>query len=156
MRFLTDIHEIEEEIYIKRTPVITINVSKEAEGWEGYGIYEGSKVRVATPNRKYPDLSSRCTAHIYMEGENEKAIIPIEAKVISLTCPGSFLKDSFEYQDVVEMVEWSHAPLVKAGDEVIVVFDDPEHSASWIRKMVVGNVSPHCPTVATLRDADEE
>lgn len=156
MRFLTDRHEIAEEINIKRTPVITINVSKEADGWEGYGVYEGSKVRVATPSRNYPDSTHRCTAHIYMDGENEKAIIPIEAKVIHLTCPGICMKASFGYQDVVEMVEWSHAPLVKAGDEVIVVFDDPEHSASWIRKMVVGNVSPNCSTVATLRDADEE
>lgn len=156
MRFLTDRHEIAEEINIKRTPVITINVSKEADGWEGYGVYDGSKVRVATPSRNYPDSTHRCTAHIYMDGENEKAIIPIEAKVIHLTCPGIGLKASFGYQDVVEMVEWSHAPLVKAGDEVVVVFDDAENGAIWLRKMVVGKVSPNCSTVATLRDADEE
>ena len=153
MKFLTDRREIAEEMNIKRTPVITMDISKCMDGYDD--CYKGSKVLVATPTKRYPDSTRRCTAKMFGdESGNENHDKPWTYKRIHLTCPGAFMSDSFGYHDVMEMVEWSNCRILQGGQEVLVVFDTGINC--YIRKMKVSErVDGTCYTVAMLKDIDE-
>ena len=152
MKFLTDRKEIAQEININRTPVITFDIRFCMDGYEN--CYRGSKVQVATPSNRYPDMTARCTAEMFGdERGNECHDTPWMYKKIRLTEGGVCIKADFGMFDVLEMVDWSNTRTVKAGEKVIVMF----RSQSWVslRVMKVSDrVNAHCSTVATLEDIE--
>lgn len=157
MKFLQDRKEIANEINIKRTPVITIDISKPINNDSFYeGCYEGSKIQIATPSTNYPDMTARCKVAMYGDEEgNENHDTPWYYKKIVLNQEATCLHNSFGRRDVLEMVEWSNTRTVKAGDEILVIFDDPTDGLMIIRKMRISQrIDRFCSTVATLEDVE--
>lgn len=157
MKLLQDIKEIANEINIKRTPVITIDISRPINNDSFYeGCYEGSKIQIATPSANYPEMTARCKVAMYGDEEgNENHDMPWMYKKIVLTQEATCLHNSFGRRDVLEMVEWSNTRTVKAGDEILVIFDDPTDGLMIIRKMRISQrIDRFCSTVATLEDVE--
>ena len=154
MKFITDRHEIAEAINIKRTPVIRINIKDCMQGYEN--CYEGSRLLLSTPSKRYPDSYKKCTVKMYGDNGNEdKHDAPWTYTRIGLYPEMSCLTDSFGYSDVIEMAKWSEARCVKGGDEVLVIFDRGD--VCFIRRMRIGNrVDPFVYPSAILHDIDEE
>lgn len=151
MKFLTDRKKIAEAINIQKLPVLTIDISKSMEGFDH--CYEGSKVRVLGGHSKgYEDLDTRCTVRMFGdEKENSRHDAPQFYGKIILSGGAVFLSSDFGLRDVDEMVEWSNAREVRAGDQVIVYFRG--NGVGYLRLMKVGSrIDPHCSTVAVLED----
>ena len=66
---------------------------------------------------------------------------------------GMTLKASFGRSDVLDMVEWAQAPVVRKGQTVVVVEDWPSEGKCSVRLMKVPDrIDVHCQTVAVLQD----
>lgn len=153
MKFVNDRRELAQDINIKGVPVLTMDISECMKGYEH--CYAGSKVRVVTPCKRYPDLYEKCTLKMYGDerGNTDFHDQPWLYQRIVLTCPGSFLSSDFSLHDAREMVEWSNTKMLREGDEVYVFFDRGDKGT--FRKMRVGKVNGGCSTVAVLEDIDD-
>jgi len=148
MKFLTDRKEIANEINIKETPVIVINVRECMKGYER--CYEGDKVVVK--GGKNNEYGIRCFVQMFGD-DNEGIYAPQLYKKICLMPDAIALTAGFGYHDVVEMAEWRKAQRINEGEEVIVMFDEGEKC--WLRKMKVGKVgSPWVYPTAVLEDVE--
>lgn len=141
MKFLKDRKEIANEINIKETPVIVINIRECMKGYDR--CYAGDKVVV-------DDI--RCTVKMYGDGENEGIEYPSHYKRICLMPENVALKAGWGYRDVMEDVEWRKAIRLTEGGEVIVIFDAGDNCA--IRKMKVGKVTKWVFPTAELEDVE--
>lgn len=130
MKFITDRHEIAQEINIKKTPVVTVNIKECMSGYEH--CYEGQAVRINIPGKDF-DLLCK----VQMFGDDSKNLHhhenPAFYETIGLYSETIGIHASFGVSDVRKMVERSRCPEVNLGDEIIVVFDKGD--AVWIRKM---------------------
>ena len=153
MKFLRDRREIAQAINIDRLPVITIDIRKPMDGYPD--CYEGSKVLIATPNKRYPDSYSKCTVRMFGDepGNAEHHDAPWGYKKIVL-CEGMIgLFADFGLSDVREMVEWSNCRWLTAGQKVVVFFDKGDKG--FLRVMKVSDrVTPGYTSVAYLEDID--
>ena len=159
MKFLSDRREIALAMNFGKYPVITMDIQKPKRGWDA-GVYEGCKVRVdcGTFGDGMP-FYKECSPMIFVDNYNEGIEDTIENRVFSkieLTCPGACLSNSFGASDVLEMAETANAPLLKSGQEVVVVYKAERDGelVVMVKMMKVGRVSRHCSTVATLEDID--
>lgn len=148
MKFLTDRKEIANEINIKETPVIVINVRECMKGYER--CYEGDKVVVkGGRNNEY---GIRCFVQMFGDDVNEGIFAPQLYKKICLMPDCIALTAGFGYHDVAEMAEWRKAQRITEGEEVIVMFDKGDEC--WLRKMKVGKVQNFVYPAAVLEDVD--
>ena len=142
MKFLTDRHDIANEINIKETPVVMINIAKCMDGWEH--CYEGDKIVVN-------DI--RCTVKMYGDGGNENLHgTPYLYNNIELMPENICITDGFGRKDVIEDVEWRKAVRAREGEDIIVVFDTGK--TVFVRKMKIGKVTKWVYPAATLQDID--
>ena len=162
MRFLTDRQEIAEATNLMKYPVILMDIGKPKKGWEGWGVYEGCKVRV-DEERMYRDtpMYADCTAMIFVDNDHKGIPDTIGNRLrsdIDLCCGGVCLHSDFGARDVLDAVERAQAPVVKAGQIVTVVYKDASEPnlTVYVRKMKVSKVTPHCSTIATLTDFEED
>lgn len=154
MKFLTNRTEIAEAINVNRYPVLTIDCTKEMEGYAD--CYEGSKINLRGGRSKgYEDLLTRCTVKMFGdEPGNECHFAPWTYKRIILQGGIVGLHASFGLRDVLEDIEWSNARVAAGGDKVVVFFRAAK--AGFLRLMKISDhIDPHCSTVATLVDIDE-
>lgn len=152
MKFLTDRRTIGQMINIDKIPVVTMEIGTCMPGYED--CYSGGKIRVAHPNGD-PALYARCTIKMYGdESGNENHDAPWMYKKIELTEPGYCLSARFGFNEVMQDIEWSHAPYVKAGDKIIVAFVNSVEQTVILRVMEIGKVNIHCSTVTTLKDCE--
>lgn len=153
MKFLSDRTEIAKAINIDRIPVITMDISKCMDGYEN--CYEGSKINLeGAHSGRYADLLTHCTAMMFGDEEGNNAhFAPWTYARIHLRPRCSCLHADFGLRDVDEMVEWSHAPLAKAEDKVIVFFRG--EGKGFLRMMKIPNrIDPFCSTACILEDID--
>lgn len=141
MKFLTDRKEIANEINIKETPVVVINIRSCMAGYDR--CYEGDKVVV-------DDI--RCTVKMYGDGKNEGIENPAKYEEIVLMPENVMLKASFGYSDVKEMAEWRKATRLTEGGDVIVIFD--AGNGGFVRKMKVGKVAKWVYPTAKFEDVE--
>ena len=52
-----------------------------------------------------------------------------------------FLDSSFGYGDVIEILEWAQAPVIHAGETVIVIEDFPKARTCRVHKMRVSRLN---------------
>jgi len=140
MKYLTDRTEIAMAMNFGKYPVIRIDRETPKDGYNDF--YEGDQIKVLTPKPGYPD--SYATGKIYYS----------EGKYGVMT-DASCLHASFGYADVLEMIENAQAPVVKAGQEVVLIEDYPERRTCCVRIMKVSDrVDSHVYPCATLEDVD--
>ena len=156
MKFLRTREDITQEINIKRTPVLTVDLTKPI-GTDPFfaNCYKGSKVRIlgGRPER-YAGLAARCTVAMFGdEPGNENHGQPWTYKSIILSNEPTFLTGDFTIYDIDNMVEWSNTKLLKTDDKVLLYFRSKD--GGYLRLMKVGkHIDPHCETVARLEDIE--
>lgn len=153
MKFLTDRREIAQAINIDRLPVITIDITKPMDGYPD--CYSGSKVLLATPCKRYPDMYSKCTVKMFGDepGNAENHDKPWAYRKIVLTEGMVGIFAEFGMHDLRDMIEWSNCRYLTAGQRVVVFFDRGKDG--FLRLMKVSDrVTSGYSTVATLEDID--
>jgi hypothetical protein len=134
MKYLTDRQEIARAMNFGRYPVIRIDMENHIPGYDG--LFKGDPVKVMTPTSRYPDLYETGTLMYYDH-----------AYYIRTDC--ACLSDDFGYQDVMDMLRIAQAPVIHAGDTVIIIEDHPKKRLCKVHMMKAGdrvdvNVSPCC------------
>lgn len=135
MKALKDRYEIAEAINIDMLPVLTIDVTECADGYEG--CYKGSDVRVKFQTRNHGEQWTEGT--LWYEGG--------EFKIVG---HGFGIKDRFCYEDMMEMAKTANAPMLEEGREVVVVMHSKAGRYFTATKMKVSEVNPRCITRAKL------
>lgn len=140
MKYLTDRHEIAKAMNFGKYPVLHINVETPEKGYEGF--YVGDEVKVMTPSKRYPDLYA--TGKLYWENGR-----------YGVLTHGTMLTSSFGYYDVMKRMKIAQAPVLHAGEQVVVIEDFPERKQCRVHMMKVsdhvdGFVYPCC----TLEEID--
>lgn len=142
MKILTERTEIAKAMNFGKYPILRINMEDHA-GFDTTEYCVGEKVRVAYESRRYGEM--------YTRGE-----IYIEKGKVAISGNATCIHSDFGYSDVMEMAEWSNTPIVRAGQEVVVVHYYPSSKICIVRMMRVGDrVDPHCMTVAVLEEIEE-
>ena len=156
MKFLRTREEIAQEINIKRTPVLTVDLTMPIGTDPLFAsCYKGSKVRILGGRpEKYADLETRCTVEMFGdEPGNENHGQPWTYKSIILSNEPTILTGDFTLYDVDNMVGWSNTKLLKPGDNVLLYFR--AKNDAYFRLMRVGKrIDTHCETVARLEDVE--
>lgn len=124
MKYLTDRQEIAKAMNFGKYPVIRIDVETPVRD----GALQGDMVKVAAPNARYPDNYIR--GRVMKFDDDDRYVIMPEN-----VC----LKSDFGYGDVIESLGWAQAPMLHAGEAVVVVEDAPERRMCMVRMMRVSN-----------------
>ena len=142
MKYITDRQEIAYAMNFGRFPVLKINLETCKDGYDDY--YEGDYVKVMTPRNGYPDMYS--TGNLYLS----------EGRFGVLT-EGACLSGSFGYTDVMEMTKVAQAPVLHAGETVVLIEDFPKKRTCRVRMMKVSDrVDPFVYPCATLEDVPDD
>ena len=154
--FLTERKEIGKAMNFGLYPVLWMEIGKPRNGWDPFTVYEGCKANVRSPRQ--PDLIYNGKLTMYGDEQNEEVkTMPWKWDNLHLSRGGTFLKTDFGYRDVMEDLENANAPMLKANQEVIVVFKNSAAKGCWIRKMVTeSRIDPHCSTMLTIVNPKEE
>lgn len=141
MKYLTDRQQIAVAMNFGKYPVLHIDRETPEEGYKDYFV--GDQVKVLTPRVGYPDMY--CTGKLYWEYGR-----------YGVLTDGTMLSGSFGYSDVMRMLKNAQAPVIKAGQKVIVVEDFPIARKVAVHMMKVsdrvdGFVYPCC----TLEEIEE-
>ena len=142
MKYLTKREEVALAMNFGKYPVIHINRETPKDGYKDF--YVGDLVKVMTPSPRYPD--SYATGDLYFS----------EGKYGVLTdCVG--LHRRFGYHDVMEMLKVAQAPVLHAGETVVVIEDFPNRGICTCHMMKVSDrVNPHVYPCCTLEEIEEK
>lgn len=141
MRYLTDRHVIAVAMNFGKYTVLHIDRETPKKGYTDYFV--GDQVKVLTPRDSHPDLY--CTGRLYWDG-----------KKYGVQTDSTFLLDNFGYTDVMRMLENAQAPVIRAGQTVIVIEDYPIQKKCCIHMMKASvRVNPFVYPCCTLEEIDE-
>ena len=147
MKYLTDRKEIAYAMNFGRYPVVRINLETCPSGYENY--YKGDLVKVMAPTKRHPDLY--CTGRLYLERYG------IGKEKIGVLTDSICLHDSFGYSDVMEMLEIAQAPVLHAGDIVVLIEEYPKTRMCKVRMMKASDhVDPNVYPCITLMDVPND
>ncbi len=146
MKYLTERREIGEAMNFGKYPVLRLNLSnRPAQSYAPDSDFcLGDRVRVSWDKPGYEGMTTRGKVY-FSDGRY----------AISQEC--AILKNTFTRNDIIEDYEWSRTPLVHAGQEVVLIIDNPDRKKCEVALMKVSeHIDIHCSTVARLVDVDEE
>lgn len=124
MKYLTDRQEIAQAMNFGKYPVIRVDVETTVRD----GVLQGDMVKVAAPNARYPD-NYICGQVMKFDDDDSYVIMP------ESVC----LKSSFGYSDMVRMLGYAQAPMLHAGEEVVLIEDAPKQRVARVRMMRVSD-----------------
>lgn len=127
MKLLTDRKEIAQAMNFGKYPVVRIDVETPKAGWDD--VFEGDLVRVESQSKRYPGSYIRGRVMKYPEDGERYSIMP------ETVC----LHNDFGYGDVIEMLGYAQAPMLHAGETVVVIEDAPKQRAVRVRMMRVSD-----------------
>lgn len=133
MKMLETRTEIATTVNFKKMPVITFDLSKKDEyGWSG--------TKVNIDNGTFRDGEPY---YIHAEIRTYK-----DTNCLEFATYGVCLSSSWSYYDIVEILEYSNAPVVKADQDILIFPINTETKKAY--KPVVlhtgERVNPHCMT----------
>ncbi len=152
MKFLTDRQEIAEALNFMKYPVIVIDIGNPVPGWDN--MYAGTPVRVDEERtRQDTPMYTDCEVRVFAEkGKNRT-----KAKIL-LKNYGLYLSAELTAEDILERARKAQAPVVKAGQTVVVVykFRTDGMQDCMIKKMKMPDrISHGYSTVAVLEEVEE-
>lgn len=151
MKLLSERTEIAQALNFGKYPVLNINLDNEEKILRNDGSVEryckGCDVKVEYKTNNHGTLSTR--GNIYYDFLADENFFENGFKISNnSTC----LSDSFGYRDIMEDLRWASAPTLKAGQEVVIVFNSEK---SKIAVVMIGKVSDEinqfCMTCATIK-----
>lgn len=146
MRYLKHREQIAKAINFGKYPVLRIDLSnRPAQGYAPDSDFcVGDRVRVAWDKPGYEGMTTR--GNVYLENGR-----------YAIDQGGAVLKNGFCRNDIIEDYEWSYAPLVHAGQEIVLIIDNPAEKKCAVALMrVSAHIDIHCSTVAYLEELEEE
>ena len=126
-KYLTDRKEIALALNFGKYPVLRIDVETEMKGYPN--CYKGDLVRVSSANSVNPEHCIRATLESFPEDGGKYAIMPASV------C----LHSDFGYSDVIEEMRYAQAPLIRAGETVVVIEDYPQRKKCKVHMMKVSD-----------------
>jgi len=113
MKIITDRKEFAEYVNFGKYPVIKVDLGK-----EGFmdTIYHGDKVRVDFGKFRTGERNLQGGELLYNKKENK----------FEIASYGICLSARFCYEDAMERVEYSQAPIIDEGDEVVIIVHNSE------------------------------
>lgn len=141
MKTLKDKREIANEINVKRTTTVRIDLADADE----YGL-KSQKVLI--------DNGTFNNGHPYLIKAEIVAYYDQMKFTFSRFC--TCLSDSFGYSDIEEMAELANAPIVKTDSDVVLVFVNSKKREAYAPCVLHTSkrVDPHCTTPLTFTDED--
>jgi hypothetical protein len=139
MEILQEKYDICCALNFNRYPVLHLDLAKdEINGMEG--CYKGHTVKIEMEYKGEPLLYAGNLC--YYDDTNQL--------VISST--GTFLKATFDYSDIIEMVDRAQAPTINSMDEgIVVVITNSEKRKSAFPVMTkLSSFNPNCQTMAVI------
>ena len=156
MKFITDRKEIAKALNFGKYPVIMFDLDTPKAGWDD--VYEGSPVRVdmgsfSDGTKWYNDSIPTIYVDNYHDGIENTVTNRVSAN-ISLPSNGAMISSSFGASDVLKSAKFAMAPVVKEGDDVVVVYSWNKGYSVAVRMMKVGRVTRHVTPCAVIKDAE--
>lgn len=143
MKYLTDRHEIAEAMNFGKYPVLRIDVETPKAGWDN--VYEGDLVRVEPKTVRYPGHTIRARLEKFPEDGGKYSIMPAPV------C----LHGDFGYSDVMEHLGYAQAPVIHAGETVVVVEDYPKLRTCKVHLMrVSSHIAEHVFPTCQLEELE--
>lgn len=141
MKHLIERTEIASTINFRRMPVVEIDVSIK----DDYGI-SGTKVLI--DNGHFKDGNPyrvRATLRAYND-----------ERKLRFCSYGTFLSSSFDYNDMVEILEYAKAPIIGADEDILVCIVDKAKRVAYAPVVLRtgAHIDPHCSTPMTLEEYD--
>ena len=127
--YLKSRRDIAEAINFGWYQVVKINRETPAPGWDDNFV--GDKVLVAPEGEIDRSKFIRCQIHKFGDEPERYSLMP-ETIV---------LQDGFGYSDVIEMTEWAQAPVIRAGEIVVVIEDYPKAKTCAVHLMRVSKLN---------------
>lgn len=154
MKFLRDRKEIAKALNFGKYPVIMFDLDTPEKGWDD--VYKGTPVRVdmgsfSDGTKWYNGVYPTIYVDNYHKGIENTVTNRISAD-IELPSYGACISSSFSVADVIEDAKMAMAPIVKEGDEVVVVYTWNGGKDGAVRMMKVGKVTRHVTPCATIKD----
>lgn len=142
MKYIIDRQEIAYAMNFGRFPVLRIN--RETSEDSHYDLYFGDLVKVLTPTKNYPH--SYATGKLYYS----EGVFGVMTRAVSL-------HSEFGYSDVMDSLEIAQAPVLHAGETVVLIEDFPMQRRCKVRMMKVSDhVNSHVYPCATLEDVPDD
>lgn len=120
MKYLTNRQEIAKAMNFGQYPVIRINMETCKDGYNDF--FEGDLLKVMCPRPGHPSMW--CSGNLYYSGGK----FGVMTDALSLT-------EGYGYRDVMEDLARAQAPVVKAGQVVVMIEDFPKQHLCKIRMM---------------------
>lgn len=129
MKEITNRTELAEAVNIRRLPVIRFNW-EEPLGSYAPNSHRGERVNILWTSRDGSTFPSICEVDFF-EDTNEFTIMQHGACIAARFC----------YEDADDMIEAARAPIVKEGDEVVIVKQFPSKRIAHFFLAVVGKIN---------------
>lgn len=142
-KYLTDRKEVAKAMNFGKYPVLHIDLETPKAGWDDNFV--GDKVLVAMPGDTERSAFIRCEIHKFGDQPYVYSLMP------ECIC----IDDSFGYYDVMEMLAWAQAPVIRPGEEVIIIEDWPKAGRCCVHKMRVTNASEWVYPTCYLEEIEE-
>ncbi len=145
MKYLTERSQIAKAMNFGKYPVVRINLETPKAGLDD--CFLGDSVLVAQSHTEERADHIRCQIHKFGDEPYRYTLMP------EAIC----LDASFGYHDVIEMLEWAQAPVIYAGEKVIVIEDYPQKKTCRVHLMKVSDkVKKFVYPTAYLEECEEE
>lgn len=155
MKFITDRKEIAKALNFGTYPVIMFDLDTPARGWDD--VYEGTPVRVDMGT--FSDGTrwlSDSVPTIYADNHHEGIENTVKNRLmadIHLPSGGAMISSSFGANDVLDMAKFAMAPIIKGGDDIVIVYKWDKGMNVAVRMMKVGKTSKHVTPIAMIKEA---
>ena len=139
MEILQDKKDICCALNFNRYPVLHLDLARD-EIQDMPGCYKGQTVRIEMEYKGKPLFYAGNLS--YYDDTNQLVI----------TSAGTFLKATFDYYDIMEMVDRAQVPTISSIDEgIVVVITNSEKRRSAFPVMTkLSNFNPNCQTLAVV------
>lgn len=141
MKFLAERTEVAKAINGRKCAVVTIDLAKA----DDYGLVSEP---VVIDNGTFDD------GFPYMIHSEIRCYC--DERKFTFSSGGFGIHSSFGYSDVMEMLKYRNAPVIKADSDVILVIKDSKNEKCWIRVMhTAKKIAKFCSTPLTFIEEDD-
>ena len=139
MEILMDKKDICCALNFNRYPVLHLDLARD-EIQDMPGCYKSQTVRIEMEYKGEPVFYAGNLSYYD------------DTKQLVITSAGTFLKATFDYSDIVEMVDRAQAPTINSMDEgIVVVITNSEKRKSAFPVMTkLSSFNPNCQTMAVI------
>jgi hypothetical protein len=140
MTIIKDRYEFGNEVNFGKNPVVYIDATNKDE----YGV-KGAFVRV--------DMGEFKSGKKWLEDSKIRFYMERDGRAYTVISPRvACLSATFGYSDVIECAKYATTPIIKTGDEVVFIIDNPNRKQVAVAKCKMGRTIKHCQDAMQFAD----